>query len=112
MSKPDAYERERSMVERGAALPETAAGLTSGDFSSGRLRSLAEWDEGGPGSEVETAPSWVGDGWGVIAGTSAEWDACEAACRPFKAGFLAGIRGEPRRSEDPAYLAGYEAANG
>lgn len=33
--RADAFTREREMVDRGAALPETAAGITSADASTG-----------------------------------------------------------------------------
>jgi hypothetical protein len=107
--RPDAYELARESVERGAALPDSAMGRMSGCSEGVRRRDFAMWDEGGPGSEVETVPAWINDGWGWLNATSAEWDRIEVGVRAFTAGAVDAIHGEQPRSEDRNYLAGYEA---
>jgi hypothetical protein len=107
--RTDAYSLARESVERGAALPDSAMGKLSGDFASDRLRPRDLWDEYGPGADIETVPLHCTDGWGWLTATSEEWDRVDAACRPFKAGYIDAMRGLPVRSEDSSYLAGYRA---
>lgn len=109
MATSRVFDRERESVDRGAMLPETAAGFATGDrMGTARLRERRLWDEGGQGSEVEQAPGWLSDGWGVLSGSSAEWDKLEAVRRPFDAGFLDAMRGTARRSADRLYAVGYD----